>query len=41
MKGELVFKTPSVCGNGAVVFVPKRWIGWTIRCEVVRKKKKD
>lgn len=37
MRGEIVIRPPIKAGNGAAVYVPKRWLGWVIRCEVVRK----
>jgi len=39
MKGEVVIKAPVVHGNGAHIVVPRRWLGWVVRCEVVRRNK--
>ena len=41
MKGEVVIKAPVVHGNGAHIVVPRRWLGWVVRCEVVRRNKEN
>jgi putative transposon-encoded protein len=37
MRGETIFEDAKPIGNGAMVLVPKRWLGWRIKCLVVRR----
>jgi predicted mannosyl-3-phosphoglycerate phosphatase (HAD superfamily) len=37
MIGEVIIKKPTLAGNGAAIYVPKRWMGYRVRCEVVRR----
>ena len=39
MIGEVLIKEAKKHGNGALIIVPKRWIGFMVRCEVKRKVK--
>jgi putative transposon-encoded protein len=39
MIGEVVIKAAKKHGNGAYICVPKKWIGFMVRCEVKRKAK--
>ena len=41
MRGEVVIKEAKKHGNGAAVLVPKRWINWRVRCEVMGRFKKE
>lgn len=37
MKGEVIIREAKPHGHGAYIIVPKAWLGWMVRCEVVRK----
>jgi len=39
MIGEVIIRQPAKSGNGAVIYVPKTWLGFDVRCEVKRKAK--
>jgi putative transposon-encoded protein len=39
MIGEVLIKEAKKHGNGALIIVPKRWIGFMVRCEVKRRSK--
>lgn len=40
MKGEVVFVFPTKMGTGAGAYLPKRWLGWRVRVEVVSRARK-
>jgi putative transposon-encoded protein len=39
MIGEVIIREVKPHGNGAYIYVPKRWLGFVVRCEVKRKAK--
>lgn len=39
MIGEVIIKEAKKHGNGAYICVPKKWVGFLVCCEVVKKAK--